>query len=73
MMGTSTAHSIDLTPKLYGRDRFRPMDRESARAAALELRRRGLTAHDISAALSISLGAVLDLIGERHITETTSK
>ena len=48
-----------------GRDRFKPLDRESARVAAVELSQRGLTPHDISQALSLSLGAVLDLLGRR--------
>lgn len=62
----------DALAALYGRDRYKPLDREAARAAAIELRQRGLTAHDISQALSLSLGAVRDLIGEtaRTIPET---
>lgn len=48
-------------------------DRETARVAALELRARGLTAHDIAAALRISEGAVLDLIGERHSSIPTKE
>ena len=62
----------DSVAALYGRDRYRPLDRETSRAAAIELRQRGLTAHDISQALSLSLGAVLDLLGEtaRAVPET---
>jgi len=41
-----------------------PPDRETARAAAYELRSRGLTVHDIAAALRLSEGAVWDLLGE---------
>lgn len=41
-----------------------PPDRESARAAARELRARGLTPADIAAALRISEGATRELLGE---------
>lgn len=41
-----------------------PPDRATARAAALELAQRGLTAHDIAAALRLSEGAVRQLLGE---------
>lgn len=50
---------------LYGRDRHRPTDRETMRAAVHELSGRGLTPSDIGQALSLSLGAVLDLLGQR--------
>ena len=40
------------------------LDREAARAAAVELRQRGLLPADIAAALRISEGAVRDLLGE---------
>ena len=39
-----------------------PLDRETARAAAVELRARGLTVHDIAAALRLSEGAVRTLL-----------
>ena len=39
-------------------------DRETARVAAHELRSRGLTSHDIAAALRLSEGAIRDLLGE---------
>ena len=45
-------------------DRAAPLDRDTARVAARELAARGLTPHDISQALSLSIGAVLDLLGE---------
>lgn len=41
-----------------------PQDRATLRVAALELRARGLTPRDIAAALRLSEGAVLDLIGQ---------
>lgn len=50
---------------LYGRDRYRPLDRDAMRAAVIELAARGLTPHDISRALSLSVGAVLDLLSQR--------
>lgn len=43
---------------LYGRERHRPTDRATIRAAALELRSRGLTPQDIAQALRISEAAV---------------
>jgi DNA-binding NarL/FixJ family response regulator len=46
------------------RDQHRPADRQTLRAAAVELRARGLTPADIAAALRISEGAVRDLLGE---------
>lgn len=49
---------------LIGRDRYRPLDRDAARAAAVELRQRGLTVADIASALGISVGAVADLLGQ---------
>ena len=50
---------------LAGADRHRqdaPLDRETARVAAHELRARGLTPLDISQALGISEGAVRALL-----------
>lgn len=44
---------------------YRPTDRETLRAAAIELRSRGLTPEDIAAALGIAAAAVRELIGER--------
>ena len=41
-----------------------PLDRDTCRAAAIELRQRGLTVHDISQALGLSEGAVRNLLGE---------
>ena len=45
------------------RDAHRPQDRRTLRAAALELRARGLTPIDIAAALRLSERAVRDLLG----------
>lgn len=45
-------------------DRHRPTDRAAARAAAVELRQRGLTVLHIAAALRLSEGAVRALLGE---------
>lgn len=49
---------------LYGRDRHRPQDRTTLRQAALEMRQRGLTPHDIAAAMRLSEPAVRDLLGQ---------
>jgi len=49
---------------LLGRDQHRPVDRATTRAAAVELRARGLTIEDIADALQLSEGAVRDLLGE---------
>ena len=43
-------------------DEHRPLDRDTTRAAAVELRQRGLTVHDIAAALRLSEGAVKQLL-----------
>ena len=43
---------------LYGRDRHRPDDHATVRAAAIELRARGLQPRDIAPALRISEAAV---------------
>jgi DNA-binding CsgD family transcriptional regulator len=48
---------------LSGRDRHRPLDPATLRAAAAELRSRGLTHRDIAAALSLSEPAVRQLLG----------
>lgn len=42
----------------------RPQDRDTLRAAALELRSRGLTCRDVSAALRLSEAAIRALLGE---------
>lgn len=54
----------DMTQAL-GRDVHRPLDRDAMRVAVYELAARGLTPADISQALSLSIGAVRDLLGER--------
>jgi DNA-binding NarL/FixJ family response regulator len=46
----------------FDRDQHHPVDRETARAAAVELRQRGLTPADIAAALRLSEGAIRDLL-----------
>ena len=45
------------------RDAHRPADRRTLRAAALELRARGLTPIDIAAALGLTERAIRDLLG----------
>lgn len=45
-------------------ERQPPPDRDTCRAAAMELRNRGFTPLDIAAALRLSKGAVLELLGE---------
>ena len=47
-------------------DRHKPQDRDTLRVAAVELRQRGLTAHDIAAALRLSEQAVAELLGEHR-------
>jgi predicted transcriptional regulator len=47
---------------LLGRDRHRPAARATLRAAAVELRQRGLTVEDIGQALGLTSGAVRDLL-----------
>ncbi len=46
------------------RDRHRPADWRTLRAAAVELRARGLTPADIAAALRLSEAAVRALLGQ---------
>lgn len=58
------ALTADALAALSGRDRHRPTDQETLRAAAVELRQRGLLPADIAAALRISEGAVRQLLGE---------
>lgn len=41
-----------------------PLDRDTARVAARELRARGLTPRDIASHLQLSEGAVRELLGE---------
>jgi len=43
-----------------------PPDRATARAAAFELRSRGLTPRDVASALKLSEGAVRALLGNRR-------
>lgn len=49
---------------LAGRDRHRPSDRQTLRAAVVELRQRGLTHRDIGQALELSEAAVRELLEE---------
>lgn len=72
-MSASTVAALDLEAlDLYaaardlGSTRHRPADRATLRAAAVELRARGLTPRDISAALKLSERAVLDLLHGGH-------
>lgn len=46
----------------FDRDRYRPTERATLRAAALELRARGLSHRDIAAALNLSESAVRTLL-----------
>ncbi len=48
---------------LVDRDRHRPTDRATLRAAAAELAARGLTARDIACALRLTESAVRQLLG----------
>lgn len=48
------------------RDRHRPDDWQTVRAAALELRQRGLTDRDVASALHLSESAVQQLLGEAN-------
>lgn len=66
-----SAYWSTLVSGAFEREQPRPLDRESARAAAVELRQRGLTVTDIAAALRISEGAVRQLLGE--VPETVPK
>jgi sugar (pentulose or hexulose) kinase len=51
-----------MVAQAFDRDQHRPLDRETARAAARELRARGLTPRDIAAALRLSENAVRELL-----------
>jgi orotate phosphoribosyltransferase-like protein len=53
------------------RDAHRPQDRDTLRAAALELAGRGLTPADIAEALRLSEAAVRELLGEAQKPRTT--
>jgi hypothetical protein len=53
---------LEALAALAGRDRHRPQDRQTVRAAAVELRQRGLTPADIGAALRLSEAAVRALL-----------
>lgn len=53
-----------LVEPALGRDQHRPSDRSTLRAAALELRARGLTAQDIAQALRLSEAAIQALLAE---------
>jgi DNA-binding NarL/FixJ family response regulator len=55
----------DALAALSGRDRFRPLDRETIRAAVSELAARGLKARDIAQSLSLSESSVRQLLEER--------
>lgn len=46
--------NLDALATLTGRDRFRPLDRQSMRAAVMELAAHGLKPADIASALSLS-------------------
>lgn len=55
--------NLDALALLAGRDRHRPHDRQTLRAAAVELRQRGLTYRDVGQALGMSESAVSALLG----------
>jgi hypothetical protein len=57
--------TLDALAALTGRDRFRPLDRDAMRAAAVELRTRGLQPRDIAEALDLAEAAVKLLLGEQ--------
>ena len=59
-----SAYWSTLVSSAFDRDLPQSLDRDAARAAAVELRQRGLTVADIANALRISIGAVRDLLGE---------
>lgn len=60
-----SAYWSTLVPGAFdGRDRHRPADSQTLRVAALELRQRGLTDRDISAALRLTETATRQLLGE---------
>jgi len=57
----------DALAALYGTPHRQPTpDRDTARAAAFELRSRGLTPRDVASALKLSEGAVRALLGNRR-------
>lgn len=56
---------LDALAALSGRDRHRPQDHATLRAAAVEMARSGLTARDIAESLGLTERAVRDLLGER--------
>jgi hypothetical protein len=55
---------LDALAALHGRNRHRPYRRENLRAAAIELRHRGLLPLDIARALELTELAVRQLLGE---------
>lgn len=57
--------NLEALEQLAGVDRpQQPPDRDTCRAAAIELRARGLTALDIAAALGLSEGAIRAPLGD---------
>ena len=54
--------TLEALALLAGRDRHRPSDPATLRAAAVELRSRGLTDRDIGQALGIAEAAVRQLL-----------
>jgi hypothetical protein len=61
--GTLDLAALALLVGSHGRQ-HRPQDRDAVRAAAVELRSRGLTDRDIGQALGIAEQAVRQLLGE---------
>lgn len=68
MSGWSTpvASAYENSPRT---ENFPPPDRDTARAAAVELRSRGLTPRDIAAALRLSEAVVSQMLGEPRTTQ----
>jgi len=56
--------TLEALAALAGRDRHRPADHATLRAAAVEMARSGLTARDISQALGLTEAAVRQLLGQ---------
>lgn len=57
--------SVEALAILSGRDRHRPQDHATLRAAAVEMARSGLKTRDIASALGLTAAAVRQLLGER--------
>ena len=67
----AAAYSADESPQLDGdlARQHRPTDRATLRAAALELRSRGMTPFDIAETLRLPESAARELLEEAHRAE----